>query len=517
MGVADIIYALEIAAKDEDVSGVFVEIDGLSCGYTSAREIRRAMEEFKKSKKFIIAYNSGEFITQKEYYLSSAADKVYGFPSSAFEMTGLATELTFFKGTLDMLDVEMQVIRGRNNDFKSAVEPYFLEKMSDSSRLQMNLILGGIWNTISEDIAQTRKIKPAVLNEIAQDLLVKKSRDAVKYKLMDALKYRDEVLLEMAKKTDKEDIADLNLVSFQKYMTKRVFQEQVLVQNSQPNVAVILAEGGISVSGDEMTSSDICRLLRDARSNKSVKTVVLRVNSPGGSALASDEIWREVQLTNKTKKVIVSMGDVAASGGYYIASPASTIFAEPSTITGSIGVFGVIPYTGGLMQNKLGLNFDRVYTHNPGFTTNRRLTEKEMTIVQEEVNVIYDDFLARVAEGRGMSKEKVNEIARGRVWSGVDAKRIGLVDQLGGLSDAIAYAAKGAGISKDDLKVVYYPMKKADKWASLIENLDDEDEKRIEQTQLNVSSELMTYYTALKKLENRMGIQMRLPFDVSIQ
>ncbi|MCT4560822.1 MAG: signal peptide peptidase SppA [Crocinitomicaceae bacterium] len=517
LGVADIITALELAEKDDDISGVFVEIDGLNCGYSSAREIREAMEHFKESGKFIVSYNSGELITQKEYYLSSAADKVYGFPSSNLELTGLGSELTFFKGTLDKLELDMLVIRGRNNDFKSAVEPYFLEKMSDSSRLQMDLILRSIWTTISDDISATRKLKKGELDKIARDMLVKRSSDAVAYKLMDAVKYRDEVLKEIAEKTGVEEITDINLLSFEKYMRKRVYQEQVLIQNENPNVAVILAEGGISVSGDEMTSSDICHLLREARANKSVKTVVLRINSPGGSALASDEIWREVQLTNKAKKVIVSMGDVAASGGYYIASPASTIFAEPSTITGSIGVFGVIPYTGDLMQNKLGLTFDRVYTHNPAFSTNRRLTDNEVSIIQEEVDAIYDEFLSRVAEGRGMSKDKVDQIARGRVWSGTDAKRIGLVDQIGGLTDAIEYAAKGADIDMDELKVVYYPLKKEDKWAKIMENLDDDDEKSIEQTETKIPEELVKHYMELKKIEQLMGVQMRLPFVFTLQ
>lgn len=517
IGVSDIIYALKLAAKDDQIKGVFVEIDGLNCGYSSAREIRQAMQDFKKSGKFIIAYNSGEFITQKEYYLSSGADKVYGFPSSNLELVGLGTELSFYKRTLDMLEVDMVVVRGKNNDFKSAVEPYFLEQMSDSSRLQMKMILNSIWSTIASDISETRKIKVETIEEIAQNILVKRPSDAVKYKLMDAVRYRDEVLTEITKLTGKEDVSDLNLIAFEKYMSKRVYQDQVLVQNDEPNVAVILAEGGISVSGDDMTSQDICHLLREARGNKSIKTVVLRVNSPGGSALASDEIWREVQLTNKTKKVIVSMGDVAASGGYYIASPASTIFAEPSTITGSIGVFGVIPYTGDLMQNKLGINFDRVYTHNATFTTNRRLTDKELALVQGEVDQIYDDFLSRVAEGRGMSKEKVNEIARGRVWSGTDAKRIGLVDQIGGLNDAIAFAGKGIGLKKDEIKVLYYPLKKEDKWASLLENLDDEDEKRIKESQMELPDALKTHYMQLKNLENVMGIQMRLPFVISIQ
>jgi protease-4 len=334
--------------------------------------------------------------------------------------------------------------------------------------------------------------------------------DAVRFKLVDAAKYRDEVLEELAKKANKKNIDELNLVSFEKYTKNKVFQEQILTEADQPNVAVVLAEGGISVDGSEMNSKDICLLLREARMNKSIKTVVLRINSPGGSALASDEIWREVKLTNQKKKVIVSMGDVAASGGYYIAAPASTIFAEPTTITGSIGVFGVIPYTGRMFENKLGLTFDRIYTHRPGFSTNRKLTIEEFGVIQQEVDVIYDDFLARVAEGRGMTKERVNVIARGRVWTGKDAKRIGLVDQLGGLQDAIAFAAKGAGVKKENIKTLYYPLKKEDKLGALLETL--EDDKSIK-SKSQLPEALVKSYQLLQKLEQYQGIQMRLPFE----
>ncbi|MBU2018863.1 MAG: signal peptide peptidase SppA [Bacteroidetes bacterium] len=513
-GLADILNGLEIASKDDQVKGVFIEIDGLSCGYSNAREIRKAIDAFEKTGKFAIAYNSGEVVTQKEYYLSSAANKVYGFPTSAMELTGLGTEFTFFKNTLQKLEVEMQVIRGKNNDFKSAVEPFFLDKVSDSSRLQYTELFNGTWSEVAGDIAISRKIKIDKINEIAQGLLIHRMGDAVKYNLIDATKYRDEVLEEMAKLANTKSIDELNLVSFEKYAKKKVFQEQILTKADEPNVAVILAEGGISVDGNEMTSKDICSLLREARMNKSIKTVVLRINSPGGSALASDEIWREVKLTNQKKKVIVSMGDVAASGGYYIAAPASTIFAEPSTITGSIGVFGVIPYTGAMFENKLGLTFDRIYTHRPGFSANRKLTAEEFGIIQEEVDAIYDDFLSRVAEGRGMTKEKVNAIARGRVWTGKDAKRIGLVDQLGGLQDAIAFAAKGAGINSENIKTLYYPLKKEDKLSMILESL--EDDKAIE-SKTQLPEALIKSYQLLQKLEQYQGMQMRLPFDFIVK
>ena len=262
-----------------------------------------------------------------------------------------------------------------------------------------------------------------------------------------------------------------------------------------------------------MTSEKICKYIKEARLDKNIKTIVLRVNSPGGSALASDEIWREVQLANAKKTVIVSMGDVAASGGYYIASPAHKIFADPSTITGSIGVFGVIPYTGKMLENKIGLTFDRASTNKHAvLSTNRKLTESEMEIIQSEVDEIYAQFLSRVAEGRGMTTEAVNVIARGRVWTGVDAKRIGIVDELGGISDAIRYAAKKAGIK--ETKIKYWPEVKEDPFAEILEQFNEQNETSTQIKAEKLPAELKRYYQQLKKLESYQGIQMRMPFDI---
>jgi protease-4 len=388
--------------------------------------------------------------------------------------------------------------------------------MSDSSRLQMERYLTSMWGTIKSDIQKSRSIPASDLDDIADNLKVRKSSDALKYKLLDGVIYRDEVMDMLAEKVGEKKDKELNMISFEKYAAKKVLNEQILIQNNNPNVAVILAEGDISVDGDGLTPKDICKQFKEARRNASVKTIVFRVNSPGGSALASDEIWREVELTNKTKKVIVSMGDVAASGGYYISAPATRIFAEPSTITGSIGVFGVIPYTGKMLNNKLGFTFDYVSTNSHrALTTNRKMTPEELSIIQEEVDNIYDDFLSRVAIGRRMTKEAVNKIARGRVWTGADAVNIGLVDELGGLEDAIAYAAKLAGISKDKTKVVYYPLRKEDKWAALAEMIEETGDRTSVKTD-KMPDVLMENYAKLKKLESLMGIQMRLPFDLKL-
>jgi len=515
IGISEILHGLKAAKNDSKIQGVFIEINALQCGFASAKEIRDAINRFEESGKFVIAYNSGEIITHLEYYIASAANESYGFPSSTMQFLGLGAELSFFKNTLDKLDVEMQVIRGSDNDFKSAVEPFFRSNMSDSSRLQIETYIAGLWDDYKDDIAIDRKISSKELNRLAENALIQNVSDAVEYKLIDAVKYRDEVISILTKKVKPAKGEELNFMNFTKYSKKKFVQNQSLAQVDEANIAVILAEGGVSESGDGLTSDEICQLFKDARNNNSIKTVVFRINSPGGSALASDEIWREVKLTNDVKKVIVSMGDVAASGGYYIAAPAFKIFAQPNTITGSIGVFGVVPFTGKMMENKLGITFDRASTNKHSImTTNRKLTEDEMSLIQEGVDDIYDLFKSRVAEGRGMTKEEVGVIARGRVWTGRDAKRIGLVDELGGIVDAIKYAAKQADIK--DIKTLYYPEVKEDKLEALIEQfITESDMSTSISSELPVS--LMKYYEHLKSLESIQGIQMRLPYEFIIE
>jgi len=510
IGLSDLLFGFEKASKDEKIAGIFVDLKGMNCGYSTAKELRNAINDFEKSGKFVVAYNSGEMISQKEYYVASAANLNYAFPTSALEFRGLGAELMYFKKTLDKLDVEIQVIRGKNNDFKSAVEPFFRESMSDSSRVQVERYLNGLWLSIRTDISKDRKISIDKLDEVADGVLVHRAEDAVQYNMIDKVKYRDEVIEDLKVKAGSRD--ELNLFSFEKYAKKKFKQDQILNEVSDPNIAVILAEGEISTEGDGLTSKEICKLFQDVRKNKSIKTVVFRINSPGGSALASDEIWREVKLTNKVKKVIVSMGDVAASGGYYIAAPAARIFAEETTITGSIGVFGVIPFTGNMLTNKLGLTFDRASTNKHSvLTLNKKLTDDELSFIQEEVDQIYDEFLKRVSEGRGMSKEAVNRVARGRVWTGKDALKYGLVDEIGGLKASIAYAAKNAGLS--DPTVLYYPLQKEDVFEEMLEKIQDEEFAQTE-SNLGVSEDLKYYYEQLKQIDKLNGIQMRLPFYV---
>lgn len=513
LSLAAVLHGLESAKTDDKIKGVFLELGNLQCGMATAREIRNAINDFEKSGKFVVAYHSGEAIMTKDYYVASAADESYGFPSSNLQFLGLGGELSFFKGTLDKLDVEVQVVRGSDNHFKSAVEPFFLTQMSDSARLQNQRYLESMWLDIRSDIALDRKVSVEELDRIAENADIVDVRDAVKHKLIDAAKYRDEVLEILADKVGLNDVEKLELVDFNKFAKKKFYQDQVLAQADKPNVAVILAEGGVAKSGEGLTSDDICKLFREVRNDKSIKTVVFRVNSPGGSALASDEIWREVKLTNEKKKVIISMGDLAASGGYYISAPGAYIFADPLTITGSIGVFGMIPYTGKMMENKLGMTFDRIQTNEHSvLTTNRKLTTEEFELIQRNVDGIYDQFKSRVAEGRNMTKKDVNVIGRGRVWTGSDAQKIGLVDELGGMKDAIDYAAKKAGIKNK--KVVYYPKVKEDKWGEILEQIEESENAQIKMTKTELPEELVAHYNQLKKLEQMQGIQMRMPFEI---
>jgi protease-4 len=516
-GLPDILHGLKKAQNDDRIKGLFLELGDVNCGVSTAKEIRKAIDEFEKSGKFVVAYLSGEYVSQKTYYISSAANEVYGFPSTVFQWTGLGGEVMFYTGLLEKLDVEVEVIRGKNNDFKSAVEPFFRKEMSDSSRLQTKTYMNSIWSDICQDISKDKKISIEKLNNYADSLSLRRMQDAVKFKFINGVKYRDEVMQVLAKKVGVDNPSSLNMLAVEKYGKYFFFEDQEIRQIEKPKIAVIVAEGDISRDGDGIASEKLCKLWKKVREEDNIEAVVFRINSPGGSALASDEIWREVELTKAKKKVIVSMGDVAASGGYYIAAPAHRIFAENSTITGSIGVFGMIPYTGKMLENKLGITFDRVSTNKHGsLSLNRKLTKEELSITQAEVDEIYDDFLSKVATGRKMTKENVNKVARGRVWAGSDAVKIGLVDEIGGLTAAIAYAAKL--VNGDTNEVLYYPLVEKDFADKLMDFLEDENEK--EEDDKDVSStnqlpeELLEYYKELKKIESMSGVQMRLPFNI---
>jgi protease IV len=522
IGLNEFIKNIEKAKENDKIKGIFLDLSSLNVGMASLEEIRESLLDFKESGKFIISF--GEVYSQKAYYLASISDEVMLYPEGLMEMKGLSTEIMFLKGLFEKLDINMQVIRGRNNKFKSAVEPYMLDKMSDANREQTQQFLGSMWNYMLANIASSRGLSVDELNTIADEMLIRKAEHAVTYKLIDRVAYRDEVVDNLKERLGVEDEKKLNLVTFNQFKRsskksskgKKKSKETEEVTTEKGKIAVIYAIGAIeSGDGDDETigSDRIAKAIRQARKDTTVSAIVLRVNSPGGSALASDVMWRETILAKKEKPFVVSMGDVAASGGYYIACAADKIFAKENTITGSIGVFGVLPDAQGFFNKKMGITFDRVMTndHADMGTFSRALTDKEYRVIQEGVEDIYDDFLTKVAEGRNMTKEAVDEIGQGRVWSGIDAKRIGLIDEFGGLKEAIAAAAELAEI--EDYKIKEYPEIK-DPFQEFIKSLSGE-------TQVEAKLKLMfpnefRIYNQVKDVEKMEGVQARLPFVFKI-
>lgn len=516
VGLPDLLYGIEKAKTDPKIKGIFLELGAMKCGMASAKELHDAIKDFQKSGKFAVAYLSGEYVSQTAYYISSAAKEVYGFPSTTMEFTGIGVQLMFFKNLLDNLNIEVDIVRGANNDFKSAVEPFFRTNMSDSSRLQTQAFLRTMWRTMRNDISRNKGIDTVTLDNHVDSLHILDCESAYQAKLITGLRYRDEFMGLLKKKMNMDQDEELEIQSMEKYALKAFSDRQLLIKRQKPNIAVILAEGDVATSGDGISSASICKLFQKVRNDKNITAVVFRINSPGGSALASEEIWREVAQTKKKKKVIVSMGDVAASGGYYIATPAHRIFAEPTTITGSIGVFGMIPYTGKFLENKLGITFDRVRTNQHSLTSlNAKLTPEELAVIQTQVDKIYTQFLTRVSEGRHLKMEKVAVLARGRVWSGEDALRIGLVDELGGLEKAIAYACK----SQTSPKVIYYPIVKKNALSEIAEMIEQQQEEEDASVKMDIAipTELKAIYARIKKIESMAGIQMRMPFEYLVE
>ena len=512
-GLREIKIGLEAAKSDDKIKGVFLNVTNLSAGMATTEEIRDAIIDFKSSGKFVYAYS--EFYSQKAYYLSTAADKVYLFPAGMLEFKGLGAELMFLKGAIDKMGVDVQIIRGSNNKFKSAVEPLMYDSMSVANREQTMTYISALWNQMLIGVNEKTGVSANMLNEIADSMYVRSSKTALSYKLVDELIYEDELLAMFKEESGTKKGKDLNLVSFKKYASKKAKKSDRKNKNS--NIAVVYAVGGIeSGKGNAATigSETIAGAIREAREDDEIKAVVLRVNSPGGSALASDVIWREVVLTQKAKPIIVSMGDVAASGGYYIACAADKIYAQPNTITGSIGVFGIIPNIGPALKKNFGITFDRVQTnHHSVLSLNKALTDDEKRLIQLGVDDIYNDFTQKVADGReGLEQADVDSIGQGRVWSGTDALRIGLVDELGGIDAAVAYAAQQANIGADDIKIGVYPEQKENKLLELMESLGDEEVS----AKASLRLKLETFIQSVDKIISTQGIQARMPFDILI-
>lgn len=508
IGFNDLIIALKRAKTDDNIKCIYLNVSSPGAGKATLKEVRDALIDFKKSKKQIIAYS--EVYTQDAYYLASAANKVYLNPQGALEFKGFSSQLTFFKGAMEKIGVEAQIIRVGN--YKSAVEPFTNDKMSDYNRKQVTAYLGGLYNTFLEGIASSRNIPKDSLYVIADTYRIRQPKDAVTYKMIDALKYKDEVLDELKSLSGKDKKETLSTITINDYATNQKSGNS----DSKNKIAVIYANGDITggEGNDESIGSErISRAIRKARMDENIKAIVLRVNSGGGSALASDVIWREIVLSKKVKPVIASFGDVAASGGYYIGCAADSIFVQPNTITGSIGVFGIIPNFQNLMTNKLGITFDGVKTGQYAdiMSVNRPLTAGERLIIQTDVNHVYDSFITRVADGRKKTKAYIDSIGGGHVWVGTDAVKIGLADRLGNFNDAIAAAGKKAKLK--DYRVVEYPQK-TDPIKSLLEDTKDNVKMYYAKQEFG---ENFLLYQQLKKVVINSGIQARMPFNISVQ
>ena len=510
IGLDDIIASLDNAAKDDKIKGISLNIKSVQASPASLEEIREALAKFKESGKFVYAYS--DYYSQGAYYLASIADKVFLNPKGEIDFRGLAFQIMFYKGLIDKLDIDVQVVKC--GKFKSAVEPYILNKMSDANREQLTVLSNSIWGKMLADIAVSRNITVEQLNAVADSMLILKDIDnAIKLGMVDAFSYPTDYRNTLKKQLGLNDDDALNLVSLETY--RKSFKEDL--GSGSDKIAVIYAVGQINGKGSENTIGDVtlCREIRRAYKDKDVKAIVLRVNSPGGSALASEIIWNELENAKAAgKKVVTSMGDYAASGGYYISCNSDAIVAQPNTLTGSIGVFGMIPSVQRCLETKLGVTVDVVKTnaHSDAISTMRPMTEEEYNLMQGSVDKTYDTFLTRVSDGRGLTKAQVDSIGQGRVWAGTDALQLGLVDKLGNMKDAIALAAELAGIDK--YKLVYYPEKK--EWFETLFNKNKE-EKEISAAIRSELGDLYPTYNALQQIIKARGVQARMPLEITIE
>jgi protease-4 len=496
---------IEKAKLDDNIKVIYINTSYVSAGISQIEEIRNKLLEFKQTGKPIIAYS--EVYNQAAYYLSSVANKVYLNPEGVVELKGLSAGFIFYKGLLEKLDIEVQIIR--HGKFKSAVEPFMLDKMSDANREQMQLLLNSFADNLFDSLASQRGMTLSDIHNHANNLSLENAKSCLDLHYVDALLYQDQVddSLLVISKSEK-----LNFISLNKYSNVKVEKKEI----SRNKIAIIYATGEInSGEGDEKSigSETTAKAIKTAREDKNVKAIVLRVNSPGGSALASDVIWRETVLAKEEKPLIVSMGDYAASGGYYIACAADSIVANPTTLTGSIGVFGMIPNLQKLYKNKLGISIDTVNTNkHADMGMNRALTKFEEDKIQKNVVDIYTTFITHVGEGRNMSTTAVDEIGQGRVWTGYDAKDIGLIDTYGGLEKAIEIAVYLAEI--EDYRIISLPKKK-DPFAELAQKFGGETSiSDLVMLKLGLKTELTN---PIENLLKRDKIQARIPFIMELK
>ena len=508
LGLNDVLATIKAAAGDSKIKGIYLKSQTVSASPASAKEIRDALLDFKKSGKFIYSYS--DVYTQNGYYMATVADKVLLNPTGDMTLRGYAFQLMFYKNLLDKLDMDVQIFR--HGQFKSAVEPYFLDKMSEANREQMSTLANSLWSVFVQDVSKARKISVDQLNNIADSLLCSSPQAALNLKLVDKLAYPDEAEKMIRTKLNLGDKDKVNYVSISQYAKTLSAKE-----NNSNKVAVMYAYGEISDGkGDSdrgIYSETFIKEFRKVYKNNDVKAIVLRVNSPGGSALASENIWHEIENAKKAgKKVVVSMGDYAASGGYYISCNSDFIYAEPNTITGSIGVFGMVPSVQKFMKNKLGITMDEVGSnqHSVPGGLYRPLDELESQNMQASVEEIYATFTKRVADGRHLRVTYVDSIGQGRVWAGSDALQLGLVDALGNLDAAVAKAAKLASLDKYD--VVYYPAKKD--WFSMIFNMKDD---AVDAAVREKMGQFYDMYNGVQQVLEQSGVQARMPMIITIE
>jgi protease-4 len=508
------------AKNDDDIKGILLNLELVQGGMASLEEVRDALLAFKKAGKFIVAYH--EITSEKSYYLSSVADEIYLHPQGTLEFNGLSSEVMFYKRLFDKAGIEPYIFRV--GSFKSAVEPFFRENFSDSARYQTVSYLNSLNDHMLGQVAASRQIAAPRLKVISDSMLVHNAKDALRLKLVTKLGYYDEVQDYLRRKLGVKADKKPSVVSLSDYQDADNADASASDKTSGNRIAVIYAEGDIVTgrgSDDNIGSDKFTEAIRKARLDDKVKAVVLRINSPGGSSLASDIIYREVVLTKKVKPIIASMSDVAASGGYYIAMACDTIVAHPNTITGSIGVFGVLPNIQPLLADKLGITVDRVSTGKFSDlpTITRALSPYEKQQMQLEVNDIYADFTSKAAQGRHMPVERLRRIASGRVWSGSEGKKIGLVDVLGSYEDALKIAASRAHLKADDYEVQRLPRQKSAVEKLFSRFISDDDDQAAAEARL-LQAKLGPLYPAVRQYQQLMqmrGVQARLPYELEIK
>lgn len=512
--VMEVIDAIEAAKQDENIKGISILKNNSLLGLAQSKAIRNKLEEFKESGKFVYAYS--DVLSQKDYYLNSVADQIYLNPVGELDFKGLASEVLYMKDLQEKSGVKFEVIR--HGKYKSAVEPFLAQEMSPENREQISVLLQSIWSTVITDISKSRNIDVATLNKIADSLGARTPTLALETKLIDKIAYEDEYHSLIKKELKVKADEDYNSISISDYA---ITADSPLTNFTADNtIAVIYAqgeiqggEGSVNIIGE----GSINRSLQEARKNKDVKAIVLRIDSPGGSALTSELIWREIELTKKVKPVVVSMGNLAASGGYYISCNANTIFAEPSTITGSIGVFGMLPNMNELAKN-IGINAEQVKTHAnaSGYSIFEPLDENFKAVVLESIEDVYGTFLKRVADGRKMTTEQVDAIAQGRIWTGTDALKNGLVDKLGGLNDAIKHAATLAKIK--EYRTENYPEYETN-FQELLANMSGISILKTKESLLKeqLGTEGYMLLEKIKRAQNIKGVQAMMPFELDIK